>query len=155
MADAGDIESPTINSIPAGAVLSFNYLLQTENAGGFDVSKVFISANSGAFNIQSITLNQTAGEDILIAGRTTSDTSLSNLNTLRTHWISGNAYATRITNLRTGVGSPLFSLKATINVFNDGGEDDVIVGGGDSDWYFRALDDVITDLVAGELIDVL
>jgi Ca2+-binding RTX toxin-like protein len=34
-------------------------------------------------------------------------------------------------------------------------EDDVLTGGGNSDWFFRALDDVITDLVIGELIDVL
>jgi subtilisin-like proprotein convertase family protein len=58
---AGRITSPIIPSIPAGAVLSFSYLLQTENAGGFDVPNVFISANSGAFSSQSITLNQTAG----------------------------------------------------------------------------------------------
>jgi Ca2+-binding RTX toxin-like protein len=96
-----------------------------------------------------------AGDDILIAGRTTSDTSLSNLNTLRTQWISGNGYAARITNLRAGVGSPLVSLKATINVLNDAGEDDVLFGGTDTDWFFRAVDDVIADLFAGELIDVL
>jgi hypothetical protein len=30
-----------------------------------------------------------AGDDILIAGRTTNDTNLSNLNTLRAQWISG------------------------------------------------------------------
>jgi Ca2+-binding RTX toxin-like protein len=96
-----------------------------------------------------------AGEDILIAGRTTSDTSLSNLNTLRTQWISASAYAARITNLRAGVGSPAVSLKAKINVLNDAGEDDVLVGGTDTDWFFRAVDDVIADLFAGELIDVL
>jgi len=96
-----------------------------------------------------------AGDDILIAGRTTNDTSLSNLNTLRTQWISGNAYATRITNLRTGVGSPPVSLKAKINVLNDAGEDDVLFGGTDADWFFRAVDDTIADLFAGELIDVL
>jgi Ca2+-binding RTX toxin-like protein len=96
-----------------------------------------------------------AGDDILIAGRTTSDTSLSNLNTLRTQWISGNGYAARITNLRAGVGSPLVSLKATINVLNDAGEDDVLYGGTDTDWFFRAVDDVIADLFAGETIEVL
>jgi Ca2+-binding RTX toxin-like protein len=96
-----------------------------------------------------------AGDDILIAGRTTSDTSLSNLSTLRTQWISANAYATRVTNLRAGVGSPPVSLKAKINVLNDVGEDDVLFGGTDTDWFFRAVDDVIADLFAGELIDVL
>jgi ELWxxDGT repeat protein len=96
-----------------------------------------------------------AGDDILIAGRTTNDTNLIGLNAFRTQWISGNAYAARVTNLRTGVGSPLVSLKATINVLNDAGEDDVLFGGADTDWFLRAVDDVITDLFAGELIDVL
>jgi hypothetical protein len=77
------------------------------------------------------------------------------LNTLRTQWLSANAYATRVTNLRAGVGSPLVSLKAKVNVLNDAGEDDILTGGANSDWYFRAVDDAITDLFAGELIDVL
>ncbi len=94
-------------------------------------------------------------EDILIAGHTTSDALFSNLNRMQLECISGNSYATRITNLRTGVGSPPVSLKAKINVLTDGGEDDVMVGGGGSDCFFRALDDVITGLVTGELIDVL
>ncbi len=101
------------------------------------------------------TLNGGTGDDILIAGRTTSDTSLISLNTLRTEWISTNDYATRIANLRAGVGSPAVSLKTTIDVLNDAGEDDSLTGGANSDWYFRALDDVITDLFAGEIQDVL
>jgi Ca2+-binding RTX toxin-like protein len=100
-------------------------------------------------------LNGGTGDDILIAGRTTNDTSLTSLNTLRTQWISSNAYATRITNLRAGVGSPLVSLKAKTNVLNDTAAIDRLTGGGGTDWYFRALDDVITDLLAGETIDLL
>ncbi|MFO1000418.1 MAG: M10 family metallopeptidase C-terminal domain-containing protein, partial [Planctomycetaceae bacterium] len=101
------------------------------------------------------TLNGGSNDDILIAGRTTSDASVSNLNTIRTEWISGNAYATRIANLRAGVGSPAVSLKATINVLNDSGEDDALTGGTGTDWYFRAVDDVITDLINGEITDAL
>jgi ELWxxDGT repeat protein len=101
------------------------------------------------------TLNGGTGDDILIAGRTTNDTNVSNLNTLRTQWISGNTYAVRVANLRAGVGSPVVSLKAKNNVLNDAGEDDILTGGGNTDWYFRAVDDAITDLFAGELIDVL
>jgi len=100
-------------------------------------------------------LNGGTGDDILIAGRTTNDTSLSNLNTLRTQWISGNAYATRIANLRAGVGSPVVSLKAKTNVLNDTAAVDRLTGGGGTDWYLRALDDLITDLLAGESIDLL
>jgi Ca2+-binding RTX toxin-like protein/subtilisin-like proprotein convertase family protein len=54
---AGRITSPAINNIPAGAVLSFNYFLQTENASGFDELSVLISANSGPFTSQSINLS--------------------------------------------------------------------------------------------------
>ena len=96
-----------------------------------------------------------AGDDIMIAGRTTSDTSVSNLNTLRTQWVSANLYPTRITNLRAGVGSPLVSLKARTNVLNDAGEDDVLYGGTGIDWFIRAADDVIADLFSGEILDLL
>jgi hypothetical protein len=40
-------------------------------------------------------------------------------------------------------------------VLNDAGEDDVLYGGTDTDWFFRAVDDVIADLFAGETIEVL
>ena len=49
----------------------------------------------------------------------------------------------------------MVSLKAKVNVLIDAGEDDSLMGGIGTDWYLRALDDVITDLVAGEPVDVL
>jgi len=101
------------------------------------------------------TLNGGAGEDILIAGRTTSDTNLANLNTLRAQWISSNSYATRLTNLRNGVGSPVVSLKARTNVLNDMATVDRLFGGGDRNWFFRASDDVLGELISGESIEVL
>ena len=101
------------------------------------------------------TINGGVGDDILIAGRTTSDTSVTDLNTLRSEWISGNAYADRVASLRLGVGNPVVSLKAQENVLNDAGDDDLLTGGAGLDWYFRAIDDAITDLFAGEIIDVL
>ena len=101
------------------------------------------------------TLNGDAGDDILIAGRTTSDTSFGNLSILRTAWISSASYTSRISNLRSGVGSPAVSLKAKINVLNDAGEDDLMTGGTGTDWYFRAVDDMITDLFVGEFSDLL
>ena len=101
------------------------------------------------------TLNGGTGDDILIAGRTTSDTSLTSLNTLRIAWISVDTCATRIAKLRAGFGSPVVSLKAKTNVLNDAGEDDVLYGGTGTDWFFRALDDIIGDLMSGEMIEVL
>jgi Ca2+-binding RTX toxin-like protein len=96
-----------------------------------------------------------AGEDILIAGRTTSDTSHSNLFVLRAQWTSANSYVNRIASLRIGAGSPAVSLKAKINVLDDAAAVDRLAGGGNADWYFRALNDVISDLVTAEILDVL
>ena len=101
------------------------------------------------------TLNGGSGDDILIAGRTSSDANLAKLIDMRTEWTSANSYATRIKNLRAGVGASVASLKAKVNVLNDAGEDDSLTGNTGNDWYFRALDDIISDLVTGELIDVL
>jgi Ca2+-binding RTX toxin-like protein len=100
-------------------------------------------------------LNGGSDDDILIAGRTTNDASIINLSILRTEWIQATPYATRVANLRAGVGTPITSLKATINVLNDATGNDSLTGGSGQDWYFRAIDDVITDLLTGELIDQL
>ena len=64
-------------------------------------------------------------------------------------------YANRVANLRTGVGSPVASLKATVNVLNDASEVDTLTGSTGQDWYFKAIDDLISDLVASELVDLL
>ena len=101
------------------------------------------------------TLKGGEDEDIVIAGRTTSDALFSNLNRLLVEWVSVNSYATRISNLRAGLGAPAVSLKAKVNVLNDAGEDDSLVGGNGTDWYFQALDDVVTGLATGEILDVL
>ena len=101
------------------------------------------------------TMNGGSGEDILIAGLTTSDTSIDRLNAIRSEWTSTKSYAARITSLRTGVGNPRTSLNAKINVLNDTGDDDSLSGGAGTDWYFRAVDDAIADLFAGEVINLL
>jgi serralysin len=101
------------------------------------------------------TLNGGEDEDILIAGRTTSDAVFSKLNLLLEEWVSVNSYTTRISNLRASVGAPAVSLKAKVNVLNDAGEDDSLVGGNGTDWYFRALDDVVTGLATDEVLDIL
>ena len=94
-------------------------------------------------------------DDILIAGRTTSDNSATKLADMRAEWISANSYAMRRINLQAGVGASNASLKAMINVLNDAGEDDVLTGGSEADWFFAAIDDLVTDLSVGELVDLL
>ena len=134
---------------------------------GNDLSNVLVG-NAGADNLFGLVgsdiligglgtdaLLGGSGEDILIAGRTTSDLRVGNLLSLQTEWVSGTAINTRINHLRAGVGLPEVSLKARVNVLNDSGADDQLTGDADLDWYFRAIDDVITDLASGEQIDVL
>ncbi len=62
-----------------------------------------------------------------------------------------------MTHLRAGVGVPLASLRAKENVLNDAlsGSADTFTGGNGQDWYFSALDDLITDLAQGEILDLL
>jgi hypothetical protein len=60
-----------------------------------------------------------------------------------------------VANLRAGVGSPKSSLKAKVNVLNDGVKD-TLIGGTGTDWFFGALDDVFSDrLLVGEDLDML
>ena len=94
-------------------------------------------------------------DDILIAGRTTSDASITKLIILRTEWIKALPYATRVANLRAGVGSPGTSLKAKVNVLNDANEADTLTGSSGQDWYFKAIDDVIAHSLGSELVDLL
>ncbi len=103
------------------------------------------------------TLDGGADDDILIGGKTTSDAVIGKLNDLRAEWISANLYATRIANLQAGVGPSVASLKAKVTVTNDAtsGSADTMTGGFGDDWFFKALDDVITDLMAGETLDLL
>ncbi len=101
------------------------------------------------------TIDGGSEDDILIAGRTLHDTMTSNLIDVRTEWASVRDYPTRTGNVRAGVGASMTSLKTGMNVLNDLGDDDMLTGGSEQDWYFKAVDDVLTDLFAGEVIDVL
>lgn len=103
----------------------------------------------------SDTLSGGDEDDILVAGHTLSDVIIAQLIDLQTEWVSANTYSTRITNLRAGVGASLASLQAGINVLDDSAAIDTLTGDAGTDWYLRALDDVITDLFAGETIDLL
>lgn len=101
------------------------------------------------------TLDGGGDDDILIAGRTSHDSNEVNLNDLRLGWTSAGDYITRVTQLRAGVGGTSAALKAKVTVINDAGDDDLLTGGTGEDWFLKAADDLITDLLLGELLDVL
>jgi len=98
-----------------------------------------------------------ANDDKLIGRKTKNDAVIGKLNDIRVDWISPNLHAARIANLRAGVGASNASLNAKGNVTNDGtsGSGDTLTGGPDQDWYYKAVDDVTTDLLAGEILDPL
>lgn len=99
-------------------------------------------------------LNGGSADDILIAGRTTSDASVAKLKNLRDEWIKTTPYATRVANLRKGVGTPFSSLKAKVNVLDDAAKDSLTGGSGRDWWFFAALDDVFGKLTT-EFEDLL
>jgi len=94
-------------------------------------------------------------DDILIAGSTIHDNLPASLLDLRTAWTAANSYAARITSLRAGVGASSAALQAGSTVLNDSPAIDTLSGFTGEDWFFGALDDVITDLFAGEIEDLL
>lgn len=45
--------------------------------------------------------------------------------------------------------------KQRVNVLDDRQKGDVLAGESGNDWYFKAIDDSITDLFSGETLDTL
>ncbi len=66
-------------------------------------------------------------DDLLIAGTTTFDTNLAALNSILLEWSSSRPYATRVINLRGGIGG-LPSLLKTTNVQRDLGSNQITGG---------------------------
>ncbi len=93
-------------------------------------------------------------DDILIAGSSELDSLFGNLNAVHSAWLSTDTYATRIDTIRNGVGSAEVGLRAGDTVVPDTGRD-YLSGSTESDWFFKALDDVITDLLVGEIVDLI
>ena len=92
-------------------------------------------------------------DDILVAGTTSHDNDSDALADIMAEWTSGNAFQTRVDNLRAGL------LDADFNVFNDASADTLTGKNGD-DWFFvnntdGGVQDVITDLKNDELTDDL
>ncbi|MBL8818743.1 MAG: right-handed parallel beta-helix repeat-containing protein [Planctomyces sp.] len=100
-------------------------------------------------------LNGGSEQDVLIAGRTSYDSNLASFRTLSAAWNSPDPYNTRVNSLRLGVGSPVVKLKAKSTVLNDTLAVDQLSGSTEEDWFFAALDDVLTDLTVGEFVDAL
>lgn len=96
-----------------------------------------------------------ADEDILIGGRTSFDALPARLVIIRNQWSLPTAYATRVSSVKAGIGSPVTAFKtgAGATVLNDGAVDS-LNGDGGLDWYFKALDDAF-DGGVGEIVDAL
>lgn len=102
------------------------------------------------------TLAGGSGDDILIAGFTRYDSNFGNLNTLLAAWNdAGVSFQQRIANLRGGVGGPAISLVAGGSVMNDNSPRDSLRGHEGTDWFFGAIDDLLPDLIAQEVLDRL
>lgn len=61
-------------------------------------------------------------------------------------WTSSASQVDRIQSLRNGVGPQTVALGRQVEVLSDGNNLDSLTGGGSLDWFFRSIDDLITDL---------
>ncbi|MFO1000942.1 MAG: hypothetical protein U0936_11410 [Planctomycetaceae bacterium] len=170
------LASASLQSVHMNRSLKLNSATEFENVAGGAGNDV-ISGNSTANNlvgnagidqltgnggrdilVGGLGLDSLSGgddDDILIAGRTTGDSNFNELNLIQSAWLTTTSYSSRVSGLRTGTGMPQVKLKARVNVLNDNNEKDTLVGGTGTDWYFRALDDVISGLISGEATDLL
>ena len=95
------------------------------------------------------------GDDILIGGTTVHDANEAALVAIMAEWTSDNDYATRVANIRAGLGqSAGFRLSAGVTVTDDGVIDELF-GGGNQDWFFNfgAANDKLKDKKANELVN--
>ena len=83
------------------------------------------------------------------------DSKATSLATLLTAWQAPSSYLARVAAMRSGVAGARLSLITKTNVLNDRGHDDRLSGGAGNDWFLSAIDDVMTDMVNGELFDRL
>ena len=101
------------------------------------------------------TLNGNSGDDIVIGGSTLYDDDRTALTAILAKWTSGNSYATRVSNIRDGVGlSDGFNLSADSTVIDDG-ELDVLFGNAGLDWFFNSegFADTLKDKKSTELVN--
>jgi hypothetical protein len=91
-----------------------------------------------------------AADDIVIGGYTSygSAWNESALMSFLAEWQSADAYATRISSLRSG----WHSLSPGTTVFDDGSVDQ-LTGAGGMDWFMTGLQDTITDYQGGEAVN--
>ena len=124
-----------------GKIAAGNHFACDGNQGGpggqiFASQSVVDGYHNLTFDVPSYAIAGSQ-DDILIAGRMQPDLLTAALIDIRTAWNSTATYATRIANIRAGVGVSLASLKATINVLDDAAAD-TLTGERELDWYFKA-----------------
>jgi hypothetical protein len=98
-------------------------------------------------------------DDLLVAGYTSYDLNAAALQAILAEWQrTDESYATRVANLRSGVGAGSYHLvlntSTTAGTVFDDGAADVLTGNAGTDWFWASLpQDSITDRAAGELVN--
>lgn len=99
------------------------------------------------------------GDDILIAGYTDYDVQTAShraaLAAIVSEWSGANTYATRVSNIKTGVGDGLYKL-SSLTVHGDGSAaTDALFGEANTDWFIESAVGEALDEVAGEVLDTI
>jgi len=90
-----------------------------------------------------------AGDDLLIGGRTIHDANSTALMQILAEWNSSDAYALRISKLRSGAGGlPAVNAMTVI----DDGVADLLHGELARDWFFQGADDVLADALTSPML---
>jgi hypothetical protein len=96
-------------------------------------------------------------DDIVIGGYTAFDaSSLVNdqaLEKILAEWQSANAYATRVSNIKTGAGLTGGNKLGWASTVHDDVAVNVLKGNAGSDWFFKGTHDTIADLQGGEQVN--
>ena len=93
------------------------------------------------------TLLGEAGEDILIGGTSSYSGNLAALNAIMSEWTGVNNFATRVSNLTSGVGTSNKIKLTAATVKDDATAADTLTGGAETDWFFKSPNDVLDALV--------
>ncbi|MGI8982308.1 MAG: Calx-beta domain-containing protein [Pirellulaceae bacterium] len=99
------------------------------------------------------TLYGESDDDILVANSTTHDTNQIALMAILLEWTSGNSYATRVNNIRSGGGGANGGFTLNSGTVIDDGRPDCLWGNGGQDWFLTGVTDKVKDKAANETVN--
>lgn len=86
-----------------------------------------------------------SGNDILIGGRLSIADDTAAMQAIFSEWTAARGHASRVANLRKGVGLQKQFRLGGETILDDNSARDRVIGGSDIDWFFSSARDVVVD----------